>query len=202
MLPGTGGYCRARRRLPEGLLPLLSRALAEGLQGRAPDGWLFHGRSVVIVDGTCVSMPDTPANQRAFPQHSNQKPGCGFPIARVVVLLCLATGPARPGGGPLERQAHRRGCPAARPPGPPAPGDILLGDSYYSSFQEIAALLGMGVDVVMRQHGGRPTDFRRGAKLGREDHLVEWQRGRQRRGWMSLRSSIGPPIDDGCASFG
>src|SRR5436305_8041830 len=81
----TGGYCRARQRLPEALLPRLVRDLARGLQERAPIDWHYHGRPVVNVDGTCVSMPDTPANQKAYPQHFRQKPGCGFPMARLVV---------------------------------------------------------------------------------------------------------------------
>lgn len=183
----TGGYCRARQRLPEGLLSRLVRATARGLQERAPAGWHFHGRSVVIVDGTCVSMPDTPANQEAYPQHFRQRRGCGFPMARIVVLLPLATGAmldlaVAPWSGKLTGEhAPLRGLRDR-----PRRGDILLGDSYYSSYQEVAALLAMGVDVVMRQPGGRPSDFRRGRKLGREDHLVEWQRGRQRRSWMSL----------------
>jgi Transposase DDE domain len=183
----TGGYCRARRRLPESLLPRLVRAIAGCLQERAPAGWLYHGRPVVIVDGTCVSMPDTPENQKAYPQHCHQKRGCGFPMARIVVLLSLATGAmmdlaVAPWSGKLTGEhALLRGLRHRL-----RRGDILLGDSYYSSYQEVAALLGMVVDVVMRQHGGRPSDFRRGQKLGREDHLVEWQRGRQRRSWMSL----------------
>ena len=68
------------------------RDTADRLQQQAPDGWLFHGRAVTLVDGSTVSMPDTPANQAAYPQHGNQAPGCGFPIARIVVLLSLATG--------------------------------------------------------------------------------------------------------------
>jgi hypothetical protein len=90
----TGGYCTARKRLPETLLPRLVRDTGAGLQEQAAERWKFHGRSVVIVDGTTVSMPDTPKNQQAYPQHPNQKPGCGFPIARIVVLLSLATGAA------------------------------------------------------------------------------------------------------------
>jgi hypothetical protein len=183
----TGGYCTARQRLPETLLPRLVRATSKRLQERAPKGWLFHDRSVVIVDGTCVSMPDTPANQKEYPQHFRQNRGCGFPIARIVVLLSLATGAVldlamAPWSGKLTGEnALLRGLRHCL-----EPGNILLADSYYSSYQEVAALLSRGVDVVMRQHGGRPTDFRRGQKLGREDHLVEWHRGRQRRGWMSL----------------
>jgi hypothetical protein len=183
----TGGYCRARQRLPETLLPRLVRGTSKRLQELAPKGWHFHDRSVVIVDGTCVSMPDTPENQKAYPQHPHQKRGCGFPIARIVVLLSLATGAVldlamAPWSGKLtgENALLRglRNCLES--------GSILLADSYYSSYQEVAALLRMGVDVVMRQHGGRLGTFGRGQKLGREDHLVEWQRGRQRRSWMSL----------------
>ena len=182
----TGGYCKARQRLPESLLPRLVRLTGDGLHGQAPDGWLFHGRRVVLVDGSGVSMPDTPENQRAYPQHAGQKPGCGFPIARVVILLSLATGAAldlgiaRTTGKLTGENALLRGL-----RGRLKPGEILLADSYYSSYPEVAALLAMGVDVVMRQHGGRPSDFRRGRRLGREDHLVEWQRGRNRRAWMS-----------------
>src|SRR5262245_63619795 len=83
----TGGYCKARQRLPEALLPRLVRDTADRLEAAAPDGWRFHGRRVVIADGSAVSMPDTPANQAAYPQHAGQKPGCGFPLARIVVLI-------------------------------------------------------------------------------------------------------------------
>lgn len=183
--PDTGGSCKARRRLPESVLARLVRESADRLRLAAAEGWLFHGRRVVIADGTTVSMPDTPANQEAYPQHGNQKRGCGFPIARVVVLLSLATGcvlEAAIGAGKgkltgehaLLRGMHRR----------LRPGDILLGDAYYSSFDEVALLLGDGVDVVMRQAGNRRTDFRRGTRLGRDDHLVVWERHRNRPAWM------------------
>jgi hypothetical protein len=184
--PDTGGYCKARQRLPETLLPRLVRDTADRLGEQTPEGWLFHGRRVVIADGSTVSMPDTPENQRAFPQHAAQKPGCGSPIARIVVLIALATGcvlDAAIGGGRGKRtgeMALLRGL-----HGRLRRGDILLADSYYSSFDEVVTLAGLGVDVVMRQHGGRPSDFRRGQRLGREDHLVQWHRSRNRPEWMS-----------------
>ena len=170
----TGGYCKARRRLPDSLLPRLVRESADRHETHQSRGWLFHGRRVVIADGSTASMPDTPANQQAFPQHSNQKRGCGFPIARVVVLLSLATGGVidaaigaskgkLTGEHALLRSLHRR----------LKPGDVLLADAYYSSFDAIMALVQMGVDVVMRQTANRPTDFRQGIQLGREDHLIE-----------------------------
>ena len=190
----TGGYCKARQRLPESLLPRLVRRTGDGLQEGAPDDWLFHGRRVVIVDGSGVSMPDTPENQRAYPQHSGQKAGCGSPIARIVVLLSLATGAAldlaiaRTTGKLTGENALLRGL-----RGRLKPGDILLADGYYSSYPEVAALLAMGVDVVMRQHGGRKSDFRRGERLGREDHAVRWQRGRNRRSWMGREAFAALP---------
>src|SRR4051812_11329058 len=182
----TGGYCKARRRLPEALLPQLVRHTAEGLQDNAPEGWLFHGRRVLIADGSTVSMPDTPENQAAYPQHGLQEPGCGFPIARILVLLSLATGcvldaAIGSGKGKLTGEhALLRGL-----HGWLKRGDILLADAYYSSFDAVVTLVGMGVDVVMRQAGNRRTDFRRGTRLGREDHLIEWHRHRNRPEWMS-----------------
>jgi hypothetical protein len=184
--PDAGGYCKARRRLPEALLPRLARQAADRLRAHAPPRWLFHGRRVVIVDGTTVSMPDTPANQAAYPQHGRQEAGCGFPIAQMVVLICLATGSVldaaigrrtgkQTGEHALLRSLHGR----------LEAGDVLLGDAYYSSFDEVVTLVGMGVDVVMRQVANRKTDFRRGTRLGREDHLVTWQRHRNRAEWMS-----------------
>jgi hypothetical protein len=184
--PDTGGYCKARQRLPESLLPRLVRDTADRVRDSAPQPWLFHGRRVVLADGSSVSMPDTPANQRQFPQPCQQKPGCGFPIARVVVLICLATGcvlDAALGGArgkltgehALLRTLHGR---LRR-------GDVLLADGYYSAFDAVMRLRLEGVDVVMRQTGNRRSDFRRGKRLGREDHLVQWHRDRNRRAWMS-----------------
>jgi hypothetical protein len=192
--PDTGGYCKARRRLPETLLPRLVRHTADRLGDNAPESWLFHGRRVVIADGSTVSMPDTPENQAADPPHGLQTKGCGSPIARIVVLIVLATGcvlDAAIGGakGKLTGEmALLRGL-----HGRLKRGDVLLGDSYDSSFDEVVTLVGMGVEVVMRQHGGRPSDFRRGRRLGRDDHLVEWHRHRNRPKWMSREEFSAPP---------
>jgi len=182
----TGGFCKARQRLPEALLPRLVRDTADRLRQGTPDAWLFHGHRVILADGSSVSMPDTPANQREYPQPRQQKPGCGFPIARVVVLICLATGgvldaalgAARgklTGEHALLRALHGR----------LKPGDVLVADAYYSSYDEVMLLRLIGVDVVMRQTGNRRSDFRRGRRLGREEHLVEWHRDRNRRAWMT-----------------
>jgi hypothetical protein len=72
-------------------------------------------------------------------------------------------------------------------------GDVPLGDGYYSSFGEVVTLAGMGVDVVMRRHGGRPVAFRRGGRQGRRDHMVEWHRDRNRPAWMGREELAASP---------
>lgn len=182
--PDTGGYCRARQRLPETLLPRLVREAAERIDDQVPQAWLWQGRRAILVDGSAVSMPDTPENQAAYPQPSIQKPGCGFPVARVVVLIALATGVVLDaavgrcvgkltGESALLRGLHKR---LRR-------DDIVLADRYYCSYFEVALLKAQGVDLVTRLNKGRAVDFRRGLRLGKDDHLIEWVRP-QRASWM------------------
>ena len=87
----NGPYCRARARLSLSVIKRLTMNVAHGSEREIPDKWLWHGRHVKLVDGTTVSMPDTPANQEAYPQPSSQEPGLGFPMAHTVVLISLAT---------------------------------------------------------------------------------------------------------------
>src|SRR6516164_7415483 len=90
--PNTASYCNARARIPTAVLRRLARRTSQQLQAGLPDGWKWNGRSVFIADGSHVSMPDTPENQARYPQPVVQRPGIGFPLARVAVLLSLATG--------------------------------------------------------------------------------------------------------------
>jgi len=136
---------------------------------------LWHGRHVRIVDGTTVSMPDTLENQKAYPQAHTQRAGLGFPVARVVALLSLATGMLtdmamgpylgkETGETALLRQLLERF----------KPEDILLGDRYFCSYFMIALLMERHVDFVSRIHQLRKVDFRRGHRLGNGDHMVQW----------------------------
>src|SRR5581483_6637384 len=88
----TSSYCDARGRLPEQLAWDLVRETGRSIHQNAKQSWLFHGRSVKIVDGSSVVMPDTPRNQRAYPQAKTQAPGLGLPIARILVVFSLAVG--------------------------------------------------------------------------------------------------------------
>ena len=172
---GSGAYCKARPKLTESLLRRLALNVGAGVEAQAPPEWLWHNRRVHMVDGTELSMPDTPANQKVYPQLKSQKPGLGFPRLRLVVLLTFATaclvggaiGPCK-GKGTSETELFRSLLDRFRA------GDLLVADRYYCTWWLIALLADRGVDVCFRLHQLRHYDFRRGQRLGKGDHVVEW----------------------------
>jgi hypothetical protein len=177
MSDNSGAYCRARAKLPERLLERLTLDTARGCEKAVPKKWLWRNRHVYLGDGATVSMPDSPANQDAYPQHGTQKKGVGFPIARLVVLLSLATAMVTGMAlGPYQ----------GKETGEPAllrellvhlmVGDILLCDRCYCSYFLIVMLRKMGVDVVTRLHQMRTANFCRGRRLAKGDHVVRWPR--------------------------
>ena len=180
----TAAYCKARWRLPFGLLERLGREVGARLSAGQPAAWRWRGREVKLIDGTTVSMPDTAANQASFPQHRGQKPGLGFPVARLVAVVSLSCGAvlewamdACEGKNTGETALLWRLMPRLRR------GDVLIADSYYCGYFMLAGLVTLGVDLVMPQHHLRITDFRRGQRLGVRDHGVTWVRP-QRPDWM------------------
>jgi Transposase DDE domain len=184
--PGTSGYCEARQRLPEALTWDLVRRTGQAIQRQAEDAWLFHGRSVQVVDGTTVVMPDTPENQAAYPQLDPQAPGAGFPIARLLAVFSLAAGTVLEATlGPYQGQQTGEQALLRRVLDHFRPGEIVLADRFHSSYWTIAALQARGVDLVARLHQARTADFRRGRRLGREDHVVTWTKPAHVPEWMS-----------------
>ena len=139
---------------------------------------LWCGQRVKVVDDTGVSMPDTARNQRAFPQPSNQKKGCGFPVAKLVGSFCLASGALLHWAeGTLhvhESKLFRKLFAFF------LPGDIILTDRGLCSYVHIALLLRAGLDTLMRLPQARPSDLRKGKRLGPNDRLVTWQKPKQR----------------------
>jgi Transposase DDE domain len=184
--PGTGSYCEARQRLPEDLFWNLVRRTGQSIHQKARRPWLFHGRSVKIVDGSTVVMPDTPENQKVYPQATTQAPGLGFPIARILVVFSLAVGTVLDAAvGPYQGKQTGELALLRQIITAFQPGDIVLADRLFCSYWLIAALQARGVDVLVRLHQRRAADFRRGRRLGREDHLVTWPRPLQAPDWMS-----------------
>src|SRR3954463_10563719 len=173
--PETTSDCDARRRLPERLPWDLVRRTGRSVQEKAEADWTFHGRAVKIIDGTTVSMPDTPENQAAYPQAETQAPGVGLPLAPLLGDLSLAVGTVLEAAiGPYQGKQTSELALLRQVIDEFRRGDIALADRFFCSYWTIAAWRARGVDVVVRLHQCRGADFRRGRRLGREDHLVTW----------------------------
>lgn len=127
----TGSYCKARQRLPSAMVSVLTRYTATVMDDEVPVQWRWQGRPVRLVDGTTVTMPDTPENQAAYPQQRSQKTGLGFPICRIVGIICLASGGILnaaigpfSGKGASEQTLLRRMLDTFKA------GEVLLGDGF------------------------------------------------------------------------
>jgi hypothetical protein len=184
----TGAYCRARQRVPLKLLSTLVRQTGQRITTQAPEPWRWRGRPVRLVDGTTVVLPDTPANQAAYPQPRSQKPGLGFPICRIVGLLCLesgavlnaAIGPYQGKGGDEQTLLRSILHTLER-------GDVLVGDAFYATYFLLCSLRELGIDAVFEQYGARQrrTDFRCGQRLGPRDHLIVLPKPIHKPDWMT-----------------
>jgi hypothetical protein len=175
----TSAYCQARTRLPQAHLDHALEAVTQHLrQHEAP---MLAGRPVKVVDGSTCSMPDTYANQACYPQHKNQKPGCGFPVMHLAVVFSLATGAilgvARGNLHDNERTLWRRLWDRLQS------ADIVLADRGFCAFADFCLLLQRGVDSIMRLHACRTTGVKTVRQLGKGDWLVEWAKG-HRPNWM------------------
>jgi hypothetical protein len=187
----TGGYCQARKRLPEEFFAEVARQTGGALENSAKEQWLWKRRRVLAYDGSTVSMPDTAENQQAYPQPPQQKPGVGFPLARIAAFFSLSCGAvldlaicSNAGKGHSELGMLRKLWDILRP------GDVMLADRYMCAWHEIFLLGQRGIDSVIRLRVHRHADFRRGRRLGKGDHIVEWPRPSIIRSidWQSLKS--------------
>jgi hypothetical protein len=181
----TTSYCKARCRLPEELLERLLAWTARKCEEITSEAWLFQGRIVEMVDGWTVTMADTQENQEEYPQTSCQKPGCGFPMARMIGVFSLATGAINHMAiGPHKGKETGETALLRTILDRILPGRILLADRLYASFWLLAAGEMRGVDLVARVHHSRKVDFRRGLKQGYLDQLVGYEKP-ARPEWMS-----------------
>jgi hypothetical protein len=185
----TAAYSKARQRLPtEGIMNLVQQS-GEALDQQSEESWKWKGRSVKLVDGTTVSMPDTPENQAGYPQQKEVEAGVGFPIARLVAIISLACGAVinlaigHYEGKQTGEHALLRSILQSL-----SSGDIMLADKYYCSYFLIAMLLRMGVDVLCPLHSRRKADFRQGKLLGNKDHIVVWNKPIARPEWMDEKT--------------
>jgi hypothetical protein len=177
------------------VLARLARATGRRVQDDAPPGWGWNGRVVKVVDGTTVSMPDTPDNQAAYPQHPAQRPGLGFPIARVVVLFSWAVGTVLDAAlAPCQGKQTGETALLHTLQDALQPSDILLADRCFASYWELALTKQRQADLVTRLHQRRHADFRTGRRLGKEDHVVVWPKP-PRPDWMDEPTYQALPAD-------
>jgi hypothetical protein len=174
---GTSAYCQARARWTCPELIDIRRALALGpaIHGDTLLAGIPGQRSLKVIDGTCFNLPDTAANRELCPQSEDQKPGCGFPLVRMVGVFCLKTGalleetsaPYAVSENALFHDLWPTFC----------PGDILVADRNFCSYASLASLLLFyQTDGLFHLHARRNGDFRKGRRIGPGDRLVTWNK--------------------------
>lgn len=182
----TGAYCNARKRLSFNSLKQAVEVSGTTLHQRTHKTWLWKGHNTLLTDGTTVLMPDTPENQADFPQQSNQKPGLGFPITRIVGLISLSVGSVISYSmGPYQGKGSGETSLFSRMISTIDKNDLLLADRYYCTWAIITLLMQQGSQILVQNHAQRKPDFRRGKKLGAKDHLIEWKKPRRKPDWIN-----------------
>jgi hypothetical protein len=179
---GTSGYCQARARVPLALCQAAFSASAQAAIQRAGPSSALQGRAIKVIDGTTLVLPDTPANQGAYPQSRSQAPGCGFPQLNLLVvwhaasaaLIELAHGDQHHSE---QRLLHALGDTFATK-------DILVYDRAAGHYVAAALLAARGVDLISRVHTRR-VDWRRGQRLGADERQVDWPKSRERPPYLS-----------------
>ena len=188
----TGAYCQARERLPESLFAAALKLSAQMADQRVTQDTALQGRPLKVCDGTTVSLPDTPENQKDYPQTPAQKPGCGFPILHLLVVWSAR------GGGVLD---HARGdyhhgemrllhqlLPTL------TPKDIVLYDRAAGHYVACALLRSHDTDLISRVKV-RQIDWRRGQRLGANERLVSWKKGRQKPPYLTAEEWAALPAE-------
>src|SRR5262249_6540340 len=173
--PNTASYCNARGRLPTGVLRTLGRQTAVELQAAAAEDWKWNGRSVFIADGSYLSLPDTPENRATYPQPVVQRPGIGFPMVRIAVLLSLATGACHDlaiapyaGKGTGETTLLRQMYDTL------SPGDVVLADALFDNYFLACELRDRGIELVVRVQAERVGS--RTVESRPDGDIIVWQR--------------------------
>src|ERR687893_2142337 len=188
--PDTAAYCRARDALAaEGLQKAVEHT-AQALDAGGSDEHLWMGRQVHVALGTGIALPDTEANQDAYRQPSEQKPGCGFPVLRLVAFMSLATGAvSRYGIGNLHDHEQRLFQNLRAQLGV---GEVVLGERNFGTFANLVLLKRQGAEGVFRRHQSRGAGVKRLKRLGKDDHLVRWQQIRPRRTpvWLDAKVEL------------
>lgn len=188
---GTAAYCTARQRLPKESLETVLKACAATADQRAGNGGSIAGRPVKVIDASSTKLPDTPKNQKRYPQPSEQTPGCGFPVLKFLLLFSLNSGSVLHA---VMANLHNHDLRLLRQLQEEVKkGDILLGDRAFGEFTTLALWPARGVDVVARLHQKRKVDFRKARRLAKNDGLFVWKKSYQQSEVLSAKEWAGLP---------
>jgi len=179
---GNSGYCQARARLP---LDLLESTLADTARAAdqrvGPTGFL-EGRTVKVIDCTTLTLPDTEENQQLYPQPKFQRPGCGFPLLKLMVIGSLRSGSVLHTVRGNYYQNEMRLFHLARPT--LAANEIVIYDRAAGHFVGAVQVRAQGADLISRV-AVRQIDWRQGRRLGPDDRLVVWRKGEKKPKYLS-----------------
>lgn len=170
----TGSYTKARQKLPESMLEGVGGALVISLNRALGYENLWRGHVIKAVDGSSTQLPETEANLKDYPQHSNQKPGCGYPTMQLAALLNLCHG----GWEQVitsRQDEHDLNLMGLILPHIAA-GNVLLADRAYCSWELIVRLWQQEAFIIARHHQTRKLDFRKATKLGPNERLAVWEK--------------------------
>lgn len=177
-------YCQARLRLPRERLEKALAEMAQHADQRVGGGGRLRGRSVKVVDGTTVQLADTRKNQKRYPQLPHQKPGCGFPVLKLLALFSLSSGAIltviMDSYHSHDLRLFRRIWEGLKR------GDVILGDRLFGDYATLADLPRQGIDVVARLNAKRKVDFRKAKRLGRNDGLFVWTKSKTSPPYLTL----------------
>jgi len=189
---GTSAYCQARERLPEPLFAAALQLSAQVADQRVAPDPALQGRPVKVFDGTTLSLPDTPENQKDYPQTSSQKPGCGFPVLHLLVVWSAR------GGGVLHHAKgdyHHGGMRLLHQLMPTlTPKDIVIYDRAAGHYVACALSRKHDTDLISRVKV-RKIDWRRGQRLGPNERLVVWKKGRQKPPYLTAEEWAALPAE-------
>jgi hypothetical protein len=171
----TGGYCQARLRLPLEILQRIRHAVADRADKLLPQAQqLWHNLFPKVIDGTTVTLPDTLKNQRAYPQSRSQKPGCGFPLMKIVGIFSLSSGVLL---DCVKGNKHKSELALLyKMLDHFKPRDLVIADRGFCNYVLISLLLLRGVGSLFRLHHSRHIDWRKGQRLGKDDRLFTWSK--------------------------
>ena len=170
--PATTSWCEARSRLPEPLWPELIGGSTARLQALAGQRYLYVGRSVYLLDGSTISMPDTPELARVFGYADTKHGPSRFPVARITFLTRAGTEAVVD-----YRLDHYRTAEDAQfhAMWDGLPNEcILLADKKFCSFYNLAKLSQRGIDMISPLHQRRDPHklIAAGRKVGEREWLV------------------------------